>query len=70
VDAEPKCLTCGSTNLESGTLSSTGALHFRPKDAKFMKLTTANVDVQARLCLDCGSVALTSDVEKVKSLMA
>jgi predicted nucleic-acid-binding Zn-ribbon protein len=69
VDTQAKCLSCGGTNLESGTLASTGALHFRPHDAKFLKLKTANVDVEAKLCLDCGVVALTSDVAKVKSLI-
>lgn len=69
MNAEAKCLSCGGAKLESGTLTSTGALRFRPNNAKFMKLKTANVDVQAKLCLDCGSVALTADIEKVKSLM-
>jgi predicted nucleic-acid-binding Zn-ribbon protein len=69
VSAETKCLRCGGTNLEPGALRSTGALHFRPHDAKFLKLKTANVDVDAQLCLDCGTVSLTSDVRKVKSLM-
>jgi predicted nucleic-acid-binding Zn-ribbon protein len=48
------CPNCNSTNMESGTLGSTGKIHFRPEDAKFLKLKTANVDVAASLCMDCG----------------
>jgi ferredoxin-like protein FixX len=49
-------------------MHSTGKLSFRPDDAKFLKLKTANVDVDACLCLDCGSVRLMADTEKVKEL--
>ena len=65
---EMKCLSCGSTNLEPGALRSTGALHFRPDHAEFLKLKTGNVDVDAQLCLDCGMISLSADVQKVKSL--
>jgi len=62
------CPSCKSTNMESGSLGSTGKIHFRPEGAKFLKLKTANVDVAASLCMDCGHVALTGDTEKVKAL--
>lgn len=70
MDREMKCLSCGSTNLEPGALRSTGALHFRPDHAEFLKLKTANVDVEAQLCLDCGMISLSSNVQKVKSLIS
>jgi hypothetical protein len=54
--------------MESGSLGSTGQIHFRPEGAKFLKLKTANVDVAASLCMDCGHVALMGDTEKVKTL--
>lgn len=54
--------------MESGTLASTGKLHFRPEGAKFLKLKTANVDVAAGLCMDCGNLTLTADTEKAKAL--
>ena len=63
------CPSCNGTNMEAGSLSATGKIHFRPEDAKFFKLKTANVEVAANLCLDCGYVALTADTEKVKSLL-
>ena len=62
------CPNCNSTNMESGTLGSTGRIHFRPNSAKFLKLKTANVDVAASLCMDCGHLALTGDTEKTKEL--
>ena len=64
----PTCATCNSSRLVEGTLHSTGKTHFRPDDAKFFKLSTANVDLKAYLCLDCGDVCLKADVEKVKAL--
>jgi len=63
-----KCPNCNSTNMEPGTLGSTGKIHFRPEDAKFLKLKTANVDVAASLCMDCGYLVLTGDTEKTKAL--
>lgn len=69
MNAETTCLRCGGTNLESGALRSTGAMHFRPQGAKFLQLKTADVDVEARLCLDCGTISLSCDVQKVKSLI-
>ncbi len=63
-----KCPICNSTNVEPGTIRSTGKLHFRPEHAKFLKLKTANSEVKALLCLDCGHLSLTADAEKVKSL--
>jgi hypothetical protein len=45
-----------------------GRMSFRPDDAKFLKLKTANVDVDTCLCLDCGAVRLIADTTKVKEL--
>jgi len=63
-----QCPICRSTNMEAGVIRSTGRLHFRPEHAKFLKLKTADAEVTAHLCLDCGHIALTSDAEKVKAL--
>ncbi len=65
---QTKCPNCSSTNIEPGSLHSTGALHFRPEHAKFLKLKTADIEVDAGLCLDCGSVLLTADPQRVKEL--
>jgi predicted nucleic-acid-binding Zn-ribbon protein len=63
-----KCPICNSTNVEPGRILSTGKLHFRPEHAKFLKLKTANTEVNAHLCLDCGHISLMGDAEKVKGL--
>ena len=63
-----KCPICSSTNVEPGTILSTGKLHFRPEHARFLTLKTANIEVKAHLCLDCGHISLTGDAGKVKGL--
>ena len=68
MNEQAKCPSCNGTNIEPGTLHSTGALHFRPEHAKFLKLKTANVEVNAGLCLDCGQIVLTADSDRVKAL--
>ncbi len=62
------CPSCGEPSLVSGTLQSTGAVRYRPIDAKFLTLHTADVNVRAIMCLACGCVALRGDVEKLKCL--
>jgi len=63
-----KCPICNSTKIELGYLSSTGKVYFRPEHAKFLKLKTANVDVAANICMDCGHIVLTANTDKVKAL--
>jgi len=68
MNEQAKCPNCNGTNMEPGSLHSAGALHFRPEHAKFLKLKTANIEVDAGLCLDCGFVSLTADPDRVKAL--
>jgi predicted nucleic-acid-binding Zn-ribbon protein len=68
MDSSVKCLNCGGTEMASGSLHSTGRTHFRPSDAKFLKLKTANIELLANMCLNCGSVNLVGDVEKAKQV--
>ena len=65
---EQRCPVCDGTNVEPGKILSTGKMHFRPEHARFLKLKTANIEVQALLCLDCGHLALRGDVEKAKAI--
>ena len=65
---EQKCLHCGSGRLEPGSIQSTGAIYFRPDNAKFMTLKTADIRVTANICLDCGAVVLLGDPAKVEAL--
>jgi predicted nucleic-acid-binding Zn-ribbon protein len=68
MNEETKCPNCRSTNRESGTILSTGRLHFRPEHVKFLKLKTANLAVKAHLCMDCGHISLTADPAKARAL--
>ena len=63
-----KCLNCGGTNMHTGNLHSTGKTYFRPSDAKFLKLRTANIEVTANMCTDCGFINLIGDISKAKEI--
>jgi hypothetical protein len=63
------CKQCGSGSIANGRLHATGSVTFRPDDARFFKLKTANVEVIANLCTECGHVSLQADKEKVRSLV-
>lgn len=63
-----KCYRCGDENLQHGMLTSTGRVGFRPDRARFMVWHTADVDVEAAICMKCGAIALTGDVEKMRAL--
>lgn len=69
MNEEKTCLSCGGTNLEPGSLQSSGRLTFRPKEAKFLTTKFADVSVKTYICLDCGHIACVGDAEKVKSLV-
>lgn len=64
-----KCSGCGGANLHKGALSSTGKMYFRPSGAKFLNLKTANMEVTAHICMDCGSIGLYGDTQKAKELI-
>lgn len=65
-----KCYRCGDENLQPGMLSSTGRVSFRPDHARFMVWHTADVEVEAAICMKCGATSLTGDVEKMRALTA
>ncbi len=64
-----KCLRCGSTNLEPGTIQSSGRVGFRPKRAKFISSKVADVSIQANICINCGHMEFIGDAEKTKLLV-
>lgn len=71
MDAEPRsrrCLRCGGEKLEPGSLAGRGGLGFYPANSTFWTLSPS-VEVQAFLCLDCGSLELIGDVKKAESLV-
>lgn len=63
------CLVCNGAHLHPGQIQSTGKIHFRPSGAKFLTLKTADVAVQASVCLDCGAIQLSADADKVRDLL-
>ena len=66
---ESKCARCGGTNLESGHLHTTGKVHFRPAHSKFLTMHTADVEVKAEVCTDCGNVQMVADTKKLATLL-
>jgi death-on-curing protein len=65
-----QCPRCGGVDAEPGTVQSTGGLHFRPANAKFLTLQTANIEVRANACTNCGHVDLVADVAKLHAITA
>lgn len=66
---EKKCLRCGSTNLEPGSIQSNGRVGFRPKKSKFLTIKSADIGVNANICIDCGHMELVGDTKKAKLLV-
>lgn len=59
------CSACGNDAIVSGSLQSTGTLHFRPSGVKFMTFHTADITVTALMCKSCGHLQLRGDLEKL-----
>jgi len=66
---EKKCLRCGGSNCEPGTIQSSGRVSFHARNAKFMTTKTGAIPVNANICVDCGCVELVGDADKAKSLI-
>ena len=67
--ANNTCPRCGSTNLESGDLlGGEGKMRFRPISRRFFTLRSSTV-VAAFVCMDCGSVQMSIDVEDVAGML-
>jgi hypothetical protein len=66
---EFKCSSCGGTHVEPGSLHTAGKVHFRPAHSKFLAMHTADVEVKAHVCVDCGHVNLAADIRKLSRLV-
>ena len=67
--AKPRnCPNCNSRYVVEGTLQSTGAVHFRPAEAKFLTFRTADVAVRSAMCAECGQITLIGDRQKLHLL--
>ena len=62
------CPRCGSNSQSVGNLQSTGSVHFRPLDTRFLTFLTADISVQASMCPGCGLVTLEGDKQKLQLL--
>lgn len=67
--AVDKCLWCESDRLVEGRLQGTGRIYFTPDRAKFFVLATSEVEVKARVCVECGYIDLYADTRKLKKLL-
>ena len=64
-----QCLWCESTRLADGRLHSTGRLYFKADNTRFWIFATSEVDVMARVCVECGYIDLYADTSKLKKLV-
>ena len=62
----PCCSSCGKNAWVLGTMQSTGTINFRPLGVKFMTFRTADISVHAKMCGQCGQIALVGDIEKLR----
>jgi predicted nucleic-acid-binding Zn-ribbon protein len=67
--AREECLWCEGRNIADGSLVSTGKVYFKAKEAKFWVFAENMVEIQARVCVDCGYVDLYADTKKLKKLL-
>ena len=67
--ARDECLWCESKNLADGKLQTSGLVYFKPAKTKFWTFDTSMVEVQARVCVDCGYIDLYADTSKLKRLV-
>ena len=62
------CPRCGAEDLVPGRMHSTGAVHFRPAESKFLTFHTADIRLDVHMCASCGGVTLLGDAEKLRLL--
>lgn len=62
-----RCLRCGGSNFEPGSIQSSGRVLFRPDNMKFWTVK-AGVPVDVQVCRDCGNVQMTVDTREIAQL--
>ncbi|MGD8262135.1 MAG: hypothetical protein PVG70_03305 [Desulfobacterales bacterium] len=62
------CLRCGNSSLEPGRVQSTTLLYFRLANPRIMTVRTADIPLQASMCLDCGTIDFGGEVKKARKL--
>ena len=66
--SQDNCPACGKSSQIKGTLQSTGFIHFRPSEAKFLTFCTADIPVHANMCSSCGWITLIGNAKKLEQL--
>ena len=67
-----KCSRCGGETVSGGLTQAKGLVEnakFHPDDAPFFSLVSSNIEVSARMCLDCGFIELWGDVDKARQVL-
>jgi len=64
----PTCRRCGSAAIAAGAFHGPGRASFRPEGAKFLTLESGDVMTKATMCMQCGLIELTGDVNKLRRL--
>ena len=67
---QKSCVRCGSTELEGGSLQSTGKAYFRLGRTKFLSPKTSDLSISGEICTTCGHIHLIGDADKARSLVA
>jgi hypothetical protein len=62
------CSGCGGSKLESGRVQSTGRLHFHFENPRFLTIHTGYVPIISTMCLDCGKIDFTGEVDKARKI--
>lgn len=68
MSAENTCSRCGGSSLESGRVQSTGRIHFHFENPRIMTMRTGYVPIISTMCLDCGTIDLTGEIEKARKI--
>ena len=62
------CSRCGGSTLESGRLQSTGRMNFHFENPRFLTAHTGYVPIFSTMCLDCGTIDLSGEVNKARKI--
>ena len=62
------CPRCNHGDLIDGDVRSTGLIYFHPQKSRFWTLRDSNVALAASMCVRCGHIALSGDVDKLNAL--
>ncbi len=66
--ASAHCPSCQAGRLITGTIRSSGRVHFSPDAVKFLSFHTSDLTLRAKMCSACGLISMIGDVEKLRIL--